>query len=39
MASLPVSTWQPTPEQHDQVTAIPGDKIAALLELALKQNK
>ena len=37
--SLPASTWQPTPEQHDQVTAIPGDKIAALLELALKQNK
>jgi hypothetical protein len=37
--SLPVSTWQPTPEQHDQVTAIPGDKIASLLQLALKQNK
>ena len=37
--SLPTSTWQPTPEQHDQVMAIPGDKIAALLQLALKQNK
>jgi outer membrane lipoprotein-sorting protein len=37
--SLPSSIWQPTPEQHDQVMAIPGDKIAALLQLALKQNK
>jgi hypothetical protein len=37
--TLPESTWQPTPEQHDQVTAIPGDKIASLLQLALKQNK
>jgi hypothetical protein len=38
-STLPESTWQPTPEQHDQVTAIPGDKIASLLQLALKQNK
>ena len=37
--TLPDSTWQPTPEQHDQVMAIPGDKIASLLQLALKQNK
>ncbi len=37
--SLPASTWQPTPEQHDQVMAIPGDKIAALLQLALKHKK
>jgi hypothetical protein len=37
--SLPAKTWQPTPEQHDQVTAIPGDKIASLLQLALKQNR
>lgn len=37
--TLPTSTWQPTPEQHDQVMAIPGDKIATLLQLALKQNK
>ena len=37
--ALPDSTWQPTPEQHDQVMAIPGDKIASLLQLALKQNK
>ena len=37
--ALPESTWQPTPEQHDQVMAIPGDKIASLLQLALKQNK
>jgi hypothetical protein len=37
--TLPESTWQPTPEQHDQVMAIPGDKIASLLQLALKQNK
>jgi hypothetical protein len=37
--SLPNALWQPTAEQHDQVTAIPGDKIASLLELALKQNK
>lgn len=37
--SLPETTWQPTPAQHDQVTAIPGDKIAALLQLALKQNR
>ena len=37
--SLPAATWQPTPEQHDQIMAIPGDKIAALLQLALKQNK
>ena len=37
--TLPESTWQPTPEQHDQVTAIPGDKIASLLQLALKQNR
>jgi hypothetical protein len=37
--SLPATTWQPTPEQHDQVTAIPGDKIASLFQLALKQNK
>jgi hypothetical protein len=39
MPALPTSTWQPTPEQHDQVTAIPGDKIASLLQLALKQNR
>jgi len=39
MPSLPATTWQPTPEQHDQVTAIPGDKIASLLQLALKQNR
>jgi hypothetical protein len=37
--TLPETTWQPTPEQHDQVTAIPGDKIASLLQLALKQNR
>ena len=37
--TLPTSTWQPTSEQHDQVMAIPGDKIASLLQLALKQNK
>jgi hypothetical protein len=37
--ALPESVWQPTPEQHDQVMAIPGDKIASLLQLALKQNK
>ena len=37
--ALPDSVWQPTPEQHDQVMAIPGDKIASLLQLALKQNK
>jgi hypothetical protein len=37
--TLPDSTWQSTPEQHDQVMAIPGDRIAALLQLALKQNK
>jgi hypothetical protein len=36
--TLPESTWQPTPEQHDQVTAIPGEKIASLLQMALKQN-
>jgi hypothetical protein len=36
--TLADSTWQLTPEQHDQVMAIPGDKIAALLQLALKQN-
>lgn len=39
LPNLPASTWQPTPEQHDQVTAIPGDKIASILQLALKQNK
>jgi hypothetical protein len=38
-STLPESMWQPTPEQHDQVNAIPGDKIASLLQLALKQNK
>jgi hypothetical protein len=37
--TLPPQTWEPTPEQHDQVMAVPGDKIASLLELALKQNK
>ncbi len=37
--TLPELTWQPTPEQHDKVMAIPGDKIASLLQLALKQNK
>lgn len=37
--ALPPSTWQPTPEQHDQVIAVPGEKIAALLQLALKQKK
>jgi hypothetical protein len=36
---LPDATWQPTPEQNDQVMAIPGDRIASLLQLALKQNK
>jgi hypothetical protein len=37
--TLPPSTWQPTPEQHDQVMAVPGEKIGSLLQLALKQNK
>lgn len=37
--TLPPSTWQPTPAQHDQVIAVPGEKIAALLQLALKQKK
>jgi len=37
--TLPPSTWQPAPEQHDQVTAVPGEKIRALLQLALKQKK
>jgi hypothetical protein len=36
--TLPSSTWQPTPEQHDQVIAIPGNKIGSLIELALKQR-
>jgi hypothetical protein len=37
--TLPQQTWQAAPDQHDQVMAIPGDKIASLLQLALKQNK
>jgi outer membrane lipoprotein-sorting protein len=37
--TLPPSTWQPTPEQHDQVMAVPGKKIGSLLQLALKQDK
>lgn len=37
--TLPAAIWQPTPEQHDQIMAVPGDKMGSLLELSLKRNK
>jgi hypothetical protein len=37
--TLAPETWNPTAEQRDQVTAVPGEKIFTLIGLALKQNK
>lgn len=37
--SLPADTWEPTPAQRPQVLPVPGDKIATLLRLALKQTR
>ncbi|MFL6582904.1 MAG: hypothetical protein ACJ8KU_00140 [Chthoniobacterales bacterium] len=35
--AFPPETWNPTTEQHDQVTAVPGDKLFTLIDLVLKQ--
>lgn len=37
--TLAPETWNPTAEQRNQVTAVPGDKIFTLIGLALKQNR
>lgn len=37
--ALAAETWKPAPEQEAQVLAIPGNKMAALIELALKQPR
>lgn len=37
--ALAPETWNPTAEQHDQVAAIPGEKIFTLIQLALAQKK
>jgi hypothetical protein len=37
--ALPPETWTPPPDQKEQVTAVPGEKIFTLIERALKQSK
>jgi hypothetical protein len=37
--ALPPETWNPTAEQHDQIAAVPGEKLFTLIQLALAQQK
>lgn len=37
--ALPAETWNPTAEQHDQVAAVPGEKIFTLIDLVLTQKR
>lgn len=37
--TLPPEVWNPPPDQHDNVAAVPGEKLSTLVEGVLKQNK